>query len=84
MKLYSVKLHLLKMHSTRSPCMYHITQFAGEQLVRQQENPIQEEHRQGSGRGQHVRRQGCRRRCRRKSGRRVTLGRITLPWGRVQ
>ena len=30
----------------------------GEQLVRQQEDPLQEEHCEGSGGGQHVRRQG--------------------------
>ena len=30
----------------------------GEQLVRKQENPLQEEHREGPGGGQHVRRQG--------------------------
>ena len=34
----------------------------GEQLVRQQEDPLQEEHCKGSGGGQHVRRQGRRRR----------------------
>ena len=31
---------------------------SGEQLVRKQEDPLQEEHRQGPGGGQHVRRQG--------------------------
>ena len=32
--------------------------FSGQQLVRKQEDPIQEEHREGPGGGQHVRRQG--------------------------
>ena len=51
--------------------------FAGEQLVRQQEDQVQEEHRQGTGGGQHVRRQS--RRCFRRTWRKLTLGRIPLP-----
>jgi len=35
--------------------------ISGEQLVRKQEDPLQEEHREGPRGGQHVRRQGCRR-----------------------
>ena len=42
----------------------HHTTILGEQLVWEQEDPVQEEHREGSGGSQHVRCEGCTgRRC---------------------
>ena len=37
----------------------HHTTILGEQLVWEQEDPVQEEHREGSGGSQHVRCEGC-------------------------
>ena len=50
--------------------------LSGEQLVWKQAHPLQEEHRQGPGRGQHVRREGRRRR---RDPRGVT-GTYDEPW----
>ena len=56
-----------------------MTQFSGFQLVRQQADPIQEEHREGTGRGQRVRHQESHR-AERGRGRHGRTSGVTLPF----
>merc|ERR1719270_1552575 len=62
--------------------MWHHS-FTGEQLVWQQKNQVQEEHRQGPRRGQHVRSQSSRSLC--GTRRKFAMGRKSISrkwWGR--